>query len=187
MEWFLDLLLTLLFFYVFFKYGIKFCSWIFRRINPQQKVTYTGSTSGKRVTVSSGFLPGYDLNNPEVSGKSWDEIKKDPDLWINPQWDIDKTNADKKELKMGIFDIFKKEIYINKLVRTYKEVYECDDTTSINTLRKNYTKDELKLILTKYKENNKQVLDNEKKGLPVGSFNSFMGIRENFFKEDEDI
>lgn len=183
MEWFL----TLLFFFIFFKYGIQFWSWFFKRINPKKKVTYTGSKSGKKVTVSSGFIPGYDLDNPEVSGKSWHDIKKDPDLWINPQWDIDKTNNDDKELKMGIFDKLKKEIYINKLVRTYKEVYECDDTTSINTLRKNYTKDELKLILAKYKENNKQVLDNEKKGLPGGSFNSFMGIRENFFKEDEDI
>ena len=51
---------------------------------------------------------------------------------------------------MGIFDIFIKEIYINKLVRTYNEVYECDYTNSINTLRKNYTNDGIinkKLIL----------------------------------------
>jgi len=70
---------------------------------------------------------------------------------------------------MGIFDIFKKEAYINRLVHSYKVVYECDDATAINTLRKNSSKDELKLILDKYKELNKQG------GSSI--------ILENFFKE----
>ena len=52
---------------------------------------------------------------------------------------------------MGFLETIKKEIYINRLVTSYKIVYGCDDMTSIENLRQNYTKDELKKIFKSLK------------------------------------
>lgn len=48
---------------------------------------------------------------------------------------------------MGLFGGIKKEVYINKLVQSYRMIYECGDYTAIECLRSNYTADELKIIL----------------------------------------
>ena len=48
---------------------------------------------------------------------------------------------------MGLLGFFKKELYINRLVATYRLVYNCDDMTAIKNLRNNYTEQELKQIL----------------------------------------
>jgi hypothetical protein len=48
---------------------------------------------------------------------------------------------------MGIFDFFKKEIYINKLVISYKDVHMCDDMMAIRNLRQRYSAKDLKEIL----------------------------------------
>ena len=45
---------------------------------------------------------------------------------------------------MGIFDFFKKEIYVNKLVVSYKDVHLCDDMVAINNLRQRYSAKDLK-------------------------------------------
>lgn len=47
---------------------------------------------------------------------------------------------------MGIFDLFKKEIYVNKLVLSYKDVHMCDDMVAINNLRRGYSTKDLKEI-----------------------------------------
>ena len=52
---------------------------------------------------------------------------------------------------MGVFNFIKKEIYINRLARSYKEVFHCDDMVAIKNLRSNYTKDELKEIIDEIK------------------------------------
>ena len=53
---------------------------------------------------------------------------------------------------MGIFDIFKKEIYVNRLVLSYKDVHMCDDMVAINNLRRGYSTKDLKEILKILKE-----------------------------------
>ena len=40
-----------------------------------------------------------------------------------------------------------KEIYINRLVKTYVQIFECDEMSAILNLRANYTSAELKEIL----------------------------------------
>ena len=47
---------------------------------------------------------------------------------------------------MGIFDLFKKEIYVNRLVLSYKDVHMCDDMVAINNLRRGYSTKDLKEI-----------------------------------------
>ena len=65
-----------------------------------------------------------------------------------------------ENISMGFFSFITKEKYINRLVKSYKIVYECDDMTSIKNLRENYTKDELKSILeTLEKSENRGSLD----------------------------
>tara|TARA_B100000683_G_scaffold274507_1_gene322881 strand:+ start:62 stop:292 length:231 start_codon:yes stop_codon:yes gene_type:complete len=53
---------------------------------------------------------------------------------------------------MGIFDIFRKEIYVNRLVLSYKDVHMCDDMVAINNLRRGYSTKDLKEILKILKE-----------------------------------
>ena len=53
---------------------------------------------------------------------------------------------------MGIFDLFKKEIYVNRLVLSYKDVHLCDDMVAINNLRRGYSTKDLKEILKILKE-----------------------------------
>ena len=53
---------------------------------------------------------------------------------------------------MGIFDLFKKEIYVNRLVLSYKDVHMCDDMVAINNLRRGYSTKDLKEILKILKE-----------------------------------
>jgi hypothetical protein len=53
---------------------------------------------------------------------------------------------------MGIFDFFKKEIYVNRLVISYKDVHMCDDMVAINNLRRGYSTKDLKKILKVLKE-----------------------------------
>lgn len=48
---------------------------------------------------------------------------------------------------MGIIGFFKKEKYINRLVKVYKIAYDCDDYGAIDALRRNYTQDQLKSVL----------------------------------------
>ena len=59
---------------------------------------------------------------------------------------------------MGLFNGFKKEIYINRLVRNYKLVYNCDDISAIKNMRTNYNSNELKEIIDEIKENSNQSL-----------------------------
>ena len=54
---------------------------------------------------------------------------------------------------MGIFNFFKKEIYVNRLVISYKKVHLCDDMVAIDNLRKGYSTKDLKEILKILKEN----------------------------------
>ena len=58
-----------------------------------------------------------------------------------------------------VFGFFKKELYINRLVKTYNHHYGIGETKSINVLRKNYSKDELSKILKEYKNVEKQGMD----------------------------
>lgn len=53
---------------------------------------------------------------------------------------------------MGVFTFIQKEIYINRLVWNYKDIFQCDDMTAIKNLRQNYSVDELKKILNILKE-----------------------------------
>jgi hypothetical protein len=53
---------------------------------------------------------------------------------------------------MGLFNFIKKEKYINRLVRNYKDIFPCDDMSAIKNLRHNYSVDELKKILNILKE-----------------------------------
>ena len=53
---------------------------------------------------------------------------------------------------MGVFTFIKKEIYINRLVRNYKDIFQCDDMSAIKNLRYNYSVEELKKILYALKE-----------------------------------
>ena len=53
---------------------------------------------------------------------------------------------------MGIFDIFRREIYVNRLVLSYKDVHKCDDMVAINNLRRGYSVKDLKEILKILKE-----------------------------------
>ncbi|MDB4062233.1 hypothetical protein N9515_09915 [Vicingaceae bacterium] len=73
---------------------------------------------------------------------------------------------------MGFFGFLKKESYVNRLVASYKIIYGCDDMTSINNLRRNYTKDELKSILETLKQIQKR-----------GELDELTLIGENLFKE----
>jgi hypothetical protein len=57
---------------------------------------------------------------------------------------------------MGIFDFFKKEIYVNKLVVSYKDVHLCDDMVAINNLRQRYSAKDLKEILQILKKEEKK-------------------------------
>jgi len=57
---------------------------------------------------------------------------------------------------MGIFDFFKKEIYVNKLVVSYKDVHLCDDMVAINNLRQRYSAKDLKEILQNLKKEEKK-------------------------------
>lgn len=49
---------------------------------------------------------------------------------------------------MGLFGSLKKEMYINKLVSTYKLYYNCGDMAAIECLRKKYSANELKNIMS---------------------------------------
>ena len=53
---------------------------------------------------------------------------------------------------MGVFTFIRKEIYINRLVRNYKDIFSCDDMSEIKNLRYKYSVDELKEILNTLKE-----------------------------------
>ena len=57
---------------------------------------------------------------------------------------------------MGIFDFFKKEIYVNKLVVSYKDVHLCDDMVAINNLIQRYSAKDLKEILQILKKEEKK-------------------------------
>ena len=57
---------------------------------------------------------------------------------------------------MGIFDFFKKKIYLNKLVVSYKDVHLCDDMVAINNLRQRYSAKDLKEILQILKKEEKK-------------------------------
>jgi len=48
---------------------------------------------------------------------------------------------------MGLFSNLKKEMYINKLVTTYKLYYNCGDMAAIMLLRENYSSNELKTLV----------------------------------------
>ena len=57
---------------------------------------------------------------------------------------------------MGIFSFFKKEIYVNKLVRSYRDVHLCNDMQAINNLRERYSVGQLKNIIEILKNEEKQ-------------------------------
>jgi|TARA_B110000259_G_C13688748_1_gene271462 hypothetical protein len=57
---------------------------------------------------------------------------------------------------MGLFGFFKKEIYVNKLVVSYKDVHLCDDMVAINNLRQRYSAKDLKEILQILKKEEKK-------------------------------
>ena len=57
---------------------------------------------------------------------------------------------------MRIFDFFKKEIYVNRLVISYKDVHMCDDMVAINNLRQRYSAKDLKEILQILKKEEKK-------------------------------
>ena len=57
---------------------------------------------------------------------------------------------------MGILKSIKREKYINRLVKTYRYVYNCNDMEALINLRKHYSFEELERIyLTLKKEEEK--------------------------------
>jgi len=48
--------------------------------------------------------------------------------------------------------LLRKEIYINRLARTYTKIFDCDDMAAINNMRANYSASELKEILQELDE-----------------------------------
>jgi hypothetical protein len=59
---------------------------------------------------------------------------------------------------MGLLRTLKKEIYINRLVRNYKVIFDCDDMIAIKNLRQNYDESELREIIKEIRENPNQSL-----------------------------
>jgi len=53
---------------------------------------------------------------------------------------------------MGFFGNLKKETYINQLASSFKLLYDCGDMAAIECMRKNYSANELKIILNELKE-----------------------------------
>ena len=77
---------------------------------------------------------------------------------------------------MGFLKSIRKEVLINRLVRSYKLVYYCSDETAINNLRNNYSFEELKEIIEEIKI--------ETKGMNESSLKSYFGLGCDLFKEE---
>ncbi len=77
---------------------------------------------------------------------------------------------------MGLFDKFKKEYYINRLVTAFKIVYDCGDMAAIYCLREHYSVKELKELFALLKKSEE-----------AGTLQSALRIARPFKEKQDDV
>ena len=104
---------------------------LFDFFKPKEKfVTYVGSQSGRKATVSVNFLPGIDNDKcDKIYGQrnsTWEMVKQDPDCWINVEWDDENhetlTGGSAKPLKNKYEIMYDSISQVLKLLQRKKDL-----------------------------------------------------------------